>query len=70
MVHAYAIYIYYILIYIQLTTTFIIFVEKEVVVNEARVQKMREEDKDVYDIRKQVIFLIINQSIINYMNSF
>lgn len=27
--------------------------EKEVVTNEARIQKMRDEDKDPYDIRKQ-----------------
>jgi hypothetical protein len=28
--------------------------EKEVIHNEGRVQKMRDDDKDIYDIRKQV----------------
>jgi hypothetical protein len=32
--------------------------EKEVISNEARVQKMRDEKRDIYDIRKQVYIVI------------
>ena len=33
--------------------------EKEVITNEAKIQKMRDEGRDPYDIRKQVIYISI-----------
>ena len=37
----------------HITDDILATVEKEVITNEARVQKMRDEKRDIYDIRKQ-----------------